>query len=68
MNLNMSDGKKDFLFSFIKICIDFYISFERFVQCRFSKLLSRFILLFKRCKYVSSQKLIFLVQNMNLQK
>jgi hypothetical protein len=28
------------LFSFTKICIDSYISFEKFVQCRFSKLLS----------------------------
>jgi hypothetical protein len=56
------------LFSFIKIWIDSYISFERFVQCRFSKLLSTYILLFKRCKYVSPQKLTFLVQNMTLQK
>jgi hypothetical protein len=56
------------LFSFIKICIDSYISFERFVQWRFSKLLSTNILLFKRCKYVSPQKLTFLVQNMTLQK
>jgi hypothetical protein len=48
--------------------IDSYISFARFVQCRFSKLLSTNILLFKRCKYVSPQKLTFLVQNMILQK
>jgi hypothetical protein len=35
--------------------------------CRFSKLLSTYILLFKRCKYVSPQKLIFLIQNMTYQ-
>jgi hypothetical protein len=45
-----------------------FFSFERFVQCRFSKLLFTNILLFKRCKYVSPQKLTFLVQNMTLQK
>jgi hypothetical protein len=59
---------KDLLFSFVKICVDSYISFTRFVQCRFSKLLSTYILLFKRCKYVSAQKLTFLVQNMTLKK
>jgi hypothetical protein len=56
------------LFSFIKICIDSYISFERFVHYRFSKLLSTNILLFKRCKYVSPQKVTFLIQNMTLRK
>jgi hypothetical protein len=60
MNSNMFDGLKDLLFSFIKICINSYISFERFVQYKFSKLLSTNILLLKRCKYVSSQKLTFL--------
>jgi hypothetical protein len=54
------------LFSFIKICIDSYISFERFVQCRFLIVLSTNILLFKRYKYVSPQKLTFLLQNMTL--
>jgi hypothetical protein len=56
------------LFSFIKICIVSYISFERFVHCRFLKLPFTNILLFKRCKHVSPQKLTFLVQNMILQK
>jgi hypothetical protein len=51
-----------------QICIDSYINFERFLQCRFLKLLFMYILLFKRCKYFSSQKLTFLVQNMMLQK
>jgi hypothetical protein len=68
INSNIFDGWKDLLFSFIKICIDSYIIFERFMQCRFSKLLYTYILLFKRCKYVSPQKLTFLVQNMTLQK
>jgi hypothetical protein len=31
MNPNMALGEKDFLVSFIKIYIDSYISFERFV-------------------------------------
>jgi hypothetical protein len=50
------------LFPFIKICI----SFEIFVQYRFLKLLSTNILLFKECKYISTQKLTFLVQIMTL--
>jgi hypothetical protein len=53
---------------FIKICIDSCISFERFVQYRFFKLLSTNILLFKECKYVSPQKMTFLAQNMMLEK
>jgi hypothetical protein len=36
LNSNMFDGYKDLLFSLIKTCVDSYISFERFVQCRFS--------------------------------
>jgi hypothetical protein len=62
------DSSKIRLFSFIKICIDSYISFERFVPYRFSKLLSTNILLFRRCMYVSPQKLTSLVYNMTLQK
>jgi hypothetical protein len=48
--------------------VDFYISFERFINCEFSKPLFTDILCFKRYKYVSTQKLTFLVQNMTLQK
>jgi hypothetical protein len=48
--------------------VDFYISFERFVNCEFPKPLSTNILCFKRCKYVSTQKSTFLVHNMTLQK
>jgi hypothetical protein len=50
------------------ICVDFYISFERFVNYEFPKPLSTNILCFKRCKYVYSQKSTFLVHNMTLQK
>jgi hypothetical protein len=45
-----------------------YISLQTFVQWRFSKLRSINNILFKECKYVSPQKLTFLVQNMTLQK
>jgi hypothetical protein len=56
------------MFSFIKVCIESCIRYERFVQYRFLELLSLNILLFKECKYVSPQKLTFLVQNMILHK
>jgi hypothetical protein len=52
----------------VKIYIDSYISFERFVQYRFSKLLSTNVRFLKRRKYVSPQKLTFLIENMTLQK
>jgi hypothetical protein len=50
------------LFPFIQICIDSCISFETFVQYGFSKLLFTNVMLLKNCKYVSPQKLTFLIQ------
>jgi hypothetical protein len=45
----MSLKYKDLLFLFFKIWVDFYISFETFVQCKFSKLPSTNILVFNEC-------------------
>jgi hypothetical protein len=58
----MSDEYKDFLLSLIKICINSFISFERFMHSTFLKLLFIDIILFKECKYVSSKNCTFLVQ------
>jgi hypothetical protein len=58
MNVSCIEGLID---PFIKIWIDSYISFERFVWHRFSKPFSTNVLLFKECKYDSSRNLTFLV-------
>jgi hypothetical protein len=59
---------KRFAISIHPICIDSHVILEIFVQYGFSKLISKNIILFKECKYVSPQKLTFLVQNTIVEK